>query len=444
MNSQQSAILCNNCFDTIEGSGVLADGKTYCCTGCAQGGPCICSYSSSLITCTEAAEGTAQQASPQSEGRIPSARAEDESNNAPSGPALREDIPTGPSISEAAQPEFQSPAANLGQLTENFLSAAENVRQAAATHREGDITTRTLGQVLRQAAQLLQKAADQLSGQPPSLAFPERVIRTGKTWESVQLTVTNVTHPAMVDQFASALEKLESVNEIMLLRVDGVSVHYQVWTTSNARFTREIMAVPGYRPLRVQASAERITLTLAPKAATTGEPDAVVVPMPQFSTEESQQPDTALAGEAGPTPEVVPLQGTNGTSTSSSLQVGTEAFFNARHYVLVDGQPGPVEMRSWRVEASLAGDQFDDNGALAGFDAVQLTVKQLLAGYNNKLLNNIQPFDHLSPTLENVARILYHQVKASIADQPLRLNSLKVWATPTQYALYFERASHAS
>ena len=36
---------CANCDIDILWPPVVVDGKTYCCTGCAAGGPCSCDYS---------------------------------------------------------------------------------------------------------------------------------------------------------------------------------------------------------------------------------------------------------------------------------------------------------------------------------------------------------------------------------------------------------------
>lgn len=35
---------CVNCGLEIGWAAVVVDGKPYCCAGCAQGGPCYCSY----------------------------------------------------------------------------------------------------------------------------------------------------------------------------------------------------------------------------------------------------------------------------------------------------------------------------------------------------------------------------------------------------------------
>jgi hypothetical protein len=42
---QQEAPHCANCDIAILWSPTVVDGNSYCCTGCAAGGPCCCDYS---------------------------------------------------------------------------------------------------------------------------------------------------------------------------------------------------------------------------------------------------------------------------------------------------------------------------------------------------------------------------------------------------------------
>ncbi len=39
---------CSSCDIEITGKALMVDGKPYCCRGCAEGGPCICSYEGDL------------------------------------------------------------------------------------------------------------------------------------------------------------------------------------------------------------------------------------------------------------------------------------------------------------------------------------------------------------------------------------------------------------
>lgn len=35
---------CGSCEIELTGSPLLVDGKAFCCAGCAEGGPCTCTY----------------------------------------------------------------------------------------------------------------------------------------------------------------------------------------------------------------------------------------------------------------------------------------------------------------------------------------------------------------------------------------------------------------
>jgi len=38
-------MICSNCGIPISWQPTVVDGRTYCCLGCARGGPCTCDYS---------------------------------------------------------------------------------------------------------------------------------------------------------------------------------------------------------------------------------------------------------------------------------------------------------------------------------------------------------------------------------------------------------------
>jgi hypothetical protein len=44
-HADQQPVRCANCDIDIFWAPTIVQGKTYCCTGCAAGGPCNCDYS---------------------------------------------------------------------------------------------------------------------------------------------------------------------------------------------------------------------------------------------------------------------------------------------------------------------------------------------------------------------------------------------------------------
>ena len=73
---QASAARCGTCGVEIPLLPAVHRGKTYCCGGCAQGGPCYCSYDlATLDRALPPVPGTAGGRSPEAAARPPGPRA---------------------------------------------------------------------------------------------------------------------------------------------------------------------------------------------------------------------------------------------------------------------------------------------------------------------------------------------------------------------------------
>jgi 6-pyruvoyltetrahydropterin/6-carboxytetrahydropterin synthase len=294
--------------------------------------------------------------------------------------------------------------------------------------------------LLQKATSLLQVMAYRLEGpvSPPLANHSlERVppVRNEAEWETITLVVENATEPDIAFSYTRALGKLDSVRDIRLVSLNKSNLLYRVETRSKAKFAREVMSLPDFRPVRIQATLDEITVQLNAQPARVIDLERLLGDTLVDLDQEEQVTGPEVHIAARP-PSREARRGT--------MEAGIDGFFNARHYLVNDGEPGPVEMKSWRVEVSLEGDQFDQNGKLSGFDETQEALKKLMTGYNNRLLNKLNPYDEISPTPENIARTLYGQLRETISHQPLRLKGIKVWASPTQYVWYSEPPGHAA
>ncbi len=119
-------------------------------------------------------------------------------------------------------------------------------------------------------------------------------------------------------------------------------------------------------------------------------------------------------------------------------ELGADMFFNARHYVTINGVKGPVHPHSWKVRVSLQENTLDQNGLLVGFAEVKGKVQKEIGRFDNTLLNSVPPFDRLQPTSENVAAVIYHELESALQQLPVKLRYVGVWETPTNYVQYSE------
>lgn len=124
---------------------------------------------------------------------------------------------------------------------------------------------------------------------------------------------------------------------------------------------------------------------------------------------------------------------------TTGFELGVDVFLNARHRVLND-RNGEIHPHSWRIQARLIDTPEQSKGTLTSSSEVRELVEQCLAPYYDKLLNQIRPFDTLSPTPKNMAAAFYQQVNEALAAPSLKLEALCVWDTPTSYVTYREAA----
>ncbi len=120
-----------------------------------------------------------------------------------------------------------------------------------------------------------------------------------------------------------------------------------------------------------------------------------------------------------------------------------DLFFNARHFVMMDGQQGPEHPHSYRVQVRCQSRTLHPkNHVLVGYHELRERVKQVIKAYNGTLLNELPVFRHLQPTTENLAGVLYQQLNVVLKDMPIELVSVTVWESPTE-GIVFRRENAA-
>jgi 6-pyruvoyltetrahydropterin/6-carboxytetrahydropterin synthase len=322
-------------------------------------------------------------------------------------------------------------------MVENMVKEVEMTRQVIKGEA-GPVND--LLALLQKATNLLQVMANRLEGQPSPPSGNRSIehlppVSSEGDWEKITLVVENASEPDIVFSYTKALGKLDSVHDMKLVSINKSNLLYRVETRSKAKFAREVMSLPEYRPVRIQATLDEITVQLNSQPNKVIDLERLLGDVLDKCDLEGQSPGPEAQTEA---------QSPSKAAPRGAMKAGIDGFFNARHYLVNDGEPGPVEMKSWRVEASLEGGQSDKNGNLSGFDEAQGAVKKLMTSYNNQLLNQLKPYDQIQPTPENIARTLYEQLRETISHLPLKLKGIKVWSSPTQYIWYSEPPGHTA
>jgi len=124
------------------------------------------------------------------------------------------------------------------------------------------------------------------------------------------------------------------------------------------------------------------------------------------------------------------------------FEIEVKAEFCAAHAILLRGVREPVHGHNWRVTATIAGENLDQDGLLCDFHALESVLAQVIAPFNNADLNHTPPFTDLNPSAEHVARFIATQLAARL-DPTLapnaRVASVRVTEAPGCSTTYFTR-----
>jgi 6-pyruvoyltetrahydropterin/6-carboxytetrahydropterin synthase len=232
--------------------------------------------------------------------------------------------------------------------------------------------------------------------------------------EYITLSITPVREQVLVEMFNRNLEELTGVTRCILAGYAGDMATYHVFGPTADDLALALMTIPSFRGHSIRVLNKQVTVTLRVTAT-----DAAL------SRPESAAPAPAVArDEIGMAVE------------TAAYQLGVDVFFNARHFVTSGDNPGPMHQHSWRVQVNVTGNYLNENGMLIGFAEAKQAAQAEATRLNGVILNEIEAFSQMQPTTENVARVLYREIKISLGSLPIRLASVCVWESPTSHIIY--------
>lgn len=109
------------------------------------------------------------------------------------------------------------------------------------------------------------------------------------------------------------------------------------------------------------------------------------------------------------------------------------AAHHLRHY---QGDCENLHGHNWKVEVTVVARELDQAGLGIDFKVLKRETKLLLALLDHKYLNEIPPFDTLSPSSENLARFLFERLGERLNDGNVRVEKVNVWESDHACASY--------
>jgi 6-pyruvoyltetrahydropterin/6-carboxytetrahydropterin synthase len=113
-----------------------------------------------------------------------------------------------------------------------------------------------------------------------------------------------------------------------------------------------------------------------------------------------------------------------------------QADFSAAHQLReYKGKCERLHGHNWRVDLRLAGDRLDAEGLLLDFTEAKRILGEVLERFDHRYLNEVEPFDRLQPSSENIARTIAEAV-AERFPAGVRVVSVTAWESDRCAATY--------
>ena len=117
-------------------------------------------------------------------------------------------------------------------------------------------------------------------------------------------------------------------------------------------------------------------------------------------------------------------------------ELTVKAHFDAAHALRdYPGECANLHGHTWDVEATVAGEVLDDIDIVYDFKQLKADLGAVLEPLDHGFLNEVPPFDTLSPTAENLARVLFELLESRVGPQ-VRVKEIAVWESPVARIVY--------
>lgn len=103
-------------------------------------------------------------------------------------------------------------------------------------------------------------------------------------------------------------------------------------------------------------------------------------------------------------------------------------YLNARHAIFIDGNLGEVHPHTWEITLNV----IKGRDEFIQFHALEQKIEAFMDQYQDRYLNEVEPFDVVNPTLENCCHYFKEKLSEILADQGWLFLMMEMSETPAR------------
>ena len=120
-----------------------------------------------------------------------------------------------------------------------------------------------------------------------------------------------------------------------------------------------------------------------------------------------------------------------------TLKVLTE-FASAHTLRNYPGACSRMHGHNWKVELEIEASALNDIGIAIDFKHMKQAANEVCDRLDHQYLNDLEPFNKINPTAENIAAYLYAEISRLINNDTVKVSTLTLWETDRACVRYTE------
>jgi len=105
------------------------------------------------------------------------------------------------------------------------------------------------------------------------------------------------------------------------------------------------------------------------------------------------------------------------------------------------GYPGACSRmhgHNWKVETEIEASSLDETGMAIDFKTIRQATLEHTDKLDHRYLNEIEPFDTINPTAENIAANIFASLSKDLNTNSIRVKAITLWETERACVRYTE------
>ncbi len=116
-----------------------------------------------------------------------------------------------------------------------------------------------------------------------------------------------------------------------------------------------------------------------------------------------------------------------------------EDFFSSAHNLRdYGGKCENLHGHNWKVRVYVSGEKLDNSGMLLDFKILKKELRRITDYLDHKYLNEIEPFDKINPSSENIAKFIFEKLQEALSRYNVAVEKVTVYESEGTGASYEE------